>query len=87
MVTDDTRIACIRTLTVDETGKLIDSKHRVQVQEACDHILADSGFCPQDPSAPLRNATPEFNFGVLLRSLTLGITGGGSACAVLVGVG
>ena len=43
MVIDDTRIACISTLTVDATGEF-DGKDRVPVQKSNNPVLADDVF-------------------------------------------
>ena len=40
MVIDDTKIACISTLTVDATGEF-DRKDRVPDQKSCNPVLAD----------------------------------------------
>ena len=45
MVIDDTRIACISTLTVDATGEF-DRKDRVPVQKSCNPVLADDLLAP-----------------------------------------
>ena len=43
MVIDDTRIACISTLTVDATGEF-DRRGRVPVQKSNNPVLADDVF-------------------------------------------
>ena len=40
MFIDDTRIACISTLTIDLTGEF-SRKDRVSVQKLCDPVLVD----------------------------------------------